>query len=109
MTTHIRNLGLLGAVVLVAAIVIEALTQGYGTSFSDLINTGWGRTITLDLYVGLAFVAAWIWHRESSSRTRMVWILSLLIFGNIATGIYVGVSAARSSDVTEFLTGNPTA
>ena len=108
MIRHTRTLGIAGAALLLAAIALEASTNGYASSFADLIATGWGRTITLDLYIGLAFIAVWIWRRETNNRTRIGWILSLLVLGNIATGVYVAFRAASSANMTEFLTGSPT-
>lgn len=106
MTRYAQFLGFLVAIILLAVVAVEAATGGYTTPFSELLRDGWGRTITLDLYLGLVIAVAWVIHREGSMKRRIPWILALLIFGNIATGVYVAWVARGSADAAEFFNGS---
>jgi len=101
-------LGTLIAIVLLAAVLVEAATGGYSSPFSELLQGGWGRTIALDLYLGLIIIAAWVVYREQSMRRAVPWLLALLVLGNIAAGVYVAWVARRSADSAEFFGGSQT-
>jgi hypothetical protein len=108
MARRAQLLGILASSVLLAVVVAEAFTGGYSTPLTGLLDGGWGRTITLDLYIGLLLVAAWIAHRERDWSRRAAWIAAIVMFGNIATGIYLWRVARSSSHADEFLNGPST-
>lgn len=75
----------------------------YGFSMGDFFEEGkvitslaWGRVTLVDLYVGIAFFALWIIHRESSILRAVVWITLLVFLGNLAASAYLYLAFLQS-------------
>lgn len=91
-----RVFALLGLLTMLAIIL-------YGFSRGDFFEEGkiitsmaWGRVTLVDLYVGLAFFALWIIHRESSILRAAAWIILLVFLGNLAASAYLYLAFLQS-------------
>jgi prepilin signal peptidase PulO-like enzyme (type II secretory pathway) len=86
----------LGALIMTAVIV-------YGFIAGDLIGEAmalfpypWFQISMVDLYTGLFLFSGWIAFRERSRKTTAIWIVMLILLGNLATCIYALVAAIQS-------------
>lgn len=101
-----RTLAGIGFVAMGAAI-------GYGFAAGDffaegrvLLSMPWGIVSLVDLYVGFALFSAWIAFREASAVRAAVWILLVVVLGNLTTSLYVLLALARSrGDWAQFWQG----
>lgn len=93
------------AAVLVGFIVRSSLEMSLAAGLRATVDTWWGITTMVDLYAGLAAAAAWIAYRERSAARTTAWVVALLLLGNLATALYVGIAAIRSRSLDELVRG----
>ncbi len=77
-------LGLLLAAIIVANGQVDVLE-----GLKRVLAEPWGVVTLLDLSVGLLFVAGWITVIEPRPLYAAVWIIALLVLGNIVTLIFL--------------------
>lgn len=82
---------------LMVTVILLAFWQGdFRAEGRLLLALPWGVVTLVDLYVGFLLFAGWIWYREGNPVTSSVWVLSLLMLGNLLAGIYVLLALKRS-------------
>lgn len=83
-----------------ALVMVVALAQALGSNlFAQgglVMDLAWGRTLLVDIYVGLLLFSLWIGWREPARGTAAAWILALLLLGNIVACVYV-LAALRAA------------
>lgn len=55
----------------------------------------WFRATLADAYFGFLTFYAWVFYRETSPVSRSVWLLLILLLGNIAMSIYMLIALGR--------------
>ncbi len=76
--------------VLMGAVLIYALRYGYGWSqLTAIASIPWGQVVLVDLYLGFALFGAWIVWREGAGLAAALWIVALLVVGNLVSCLYV--------------------
>lgn len=58
-------------------------------SVRKILEFHWGRQISLDLYIGLALFMGLVYLHEGSLLVSALWLLPTILFGNLATFLYV--------------------
>jgi hypothetical protein len=61
-------------------------------SIRDILGRAWGRQVVFDLYLGLLIFAGFIFMTEPSFLLALLWTGGLLVFGNIASLLYLVVN-----------------
>lgn len=51
----------------------------------------WGRQIGIDLYLGLFMFIAFVFFHQQTVLVSLLWIIPILIFGNLATLLYLAL------------------
>ncbi|MCB9858569.1 MAG: DUF1475 family protein [Phycisphaerales bacterium] len=69
-----------------------------------IVRLPWGLVTLADLSFGLFFIALWIAHLERRVWPTAMWIVLLLVLGNLATAIYLLVRLYKCRSLTEVLT-----
>ena len=92
-------------VVMVAAIFVSMATGDFSGEGSWLLDHPWGRMTLIDLYVSIALFAAWVFLRERSPWTAVLWLPAFVILGSGGTALYAAIASFRSDDVRSFLLG----
>lgn len=108
--TGVRVVGViagLGAFALLGLIVRSSMEMSLAAGLRATVDTWWGVTTMVDLYAGLAVVAAWIAYRERSVARTAMWVLGLLLLGNLTTLVYLSWAALRARTMDELLRGSP--
>ncbi len=87
-----HRLGLMG---LFAAILAGMLVVTIRASMvrsvldnGDLMKDVWFQATLADAYFGFVAFFVWVAYREKSARTRLGWLLAIMLLGNIAMSIY---------------------
>jgi hypothetical protein len=62
----------------------KSMTYGYSYLFSER----WGIATLADAACGFLTFYAWVFYKESSALSRIVWFALIMFFGNIAMSIY---------------------
>lgn len=84
---------MLSVAVLIFAVLLGLLLTGFGwasghnlwLSLDNILSDPWGAVALLDLGAGLVFAAAWIAAVEPRRGHASVWIVALVVLGNVAT------------------------
>lgn len=92
-------------VVMFAAIVVAMATGDFGTEGSWILDNPWGRMSLIDIYVGIALFAGWVFLREESPWVAVLWLPAFVILGNAGTALYAAIAAFRTDDIRAFLLG----
>ena len=100
-TRHALQIGqcvsALGAVFM-TSVILYAVVNGNGSEELDwLLTHPWGVVSLVDLYVGFTLFSLWIFLREESAITALVWTVFVMCLGNFTTSVYV-LRALRSSN-----------
>jgi hypothetical protein len=94
-----------GVAAMVAVIAIAIGSGSFAEEGGQILDLAWGKVTLVDLYVGLLLVAVWIIWLERTPSRWIPWVVGLVLLGNLTTAAYVLLRAARTSSVTEALTG----
>jgi hypothetical protein len=62
---------------------------------AEVIGNPWFIATLFDAYFGFLFFWAWVVHKETRWSTRLLWLLAILLLGNIAMAIYVLIQLHR--------------
>ena len=80
------------------SVILYAAVNGNGSEELDwLVTHPWGVVSLVDLYVGFTLFSLWIFLREESAITALVWTVFVMCLGNFTTSVYV-FRALRSSN-----------
>lgn len=97
---------ILGAIAMAAAIVYGVAAGDFGAEGAQLLQMPWGIVTLVDVYVGFALFSMWIVYREAALPPKVVWIVLLLLLGNLLAAVYVllALNASRG-DWRKFFLG----
>jgi hypothetical protein len=86
----------IGAFIMFAVIVYGFVVGDLIGEASVLFRHPWFQVSMADLYTGLFLFSGWIGFRERSRTRTTIWILLLILLGNLATCIYALTAAIQS-------------
>jgi hypothetical protein len=92
-------------VVMFVAIGVAMGTGDFGDEGAWILDHAWGRMSLIDLYVGIALFAGWVFLRERSWWIAMLWLPVFVVLGNAGTALYAAIASFRADDVRDFLLG----
>jgi hypothetical protein len=85
------------SMVVMAAMLVHGFTEGrFWEEGGVLTSIPWGRVSLADVYVGFALFGGWVAFREPSKPRAAVWIISILVLGNMVSGLYALVALGES-------------
>ena len=86
--------------------LIYGFTQGnFQQDGKMLLNNPWGIVSIVDLYSGFLLFSAWIYFREKSIFTAMLWIVFVMLMGFWAASLYSLVQSYLSENWVGFWMG----
>ena len=59
------------------------------------VDRAWTIATLCDAYAGFVTFYAWVWYKERSASTRLVWLVAILLLGNMAMSTYVLLALRR--------------
>lgn len=78
--------------ILFTALIGWASVRGdFGAEFAAITAMPWGRVSLVDLYIGFALYAAFVWYVEDKLSTKLLWALPVIVLGNAWSLIWVAV------------------
>jgi hypothetical protein len=92
-----KALSAIGFLLMAFLIIRAILTGDFNAEGADLVRGPWGQLSLTDVYVGFLIVAGWIIFRERSFVRSLVWIVLLLVLGNVIACLYIFIALQRSS------------
>ena len=91
-------LSAIGFLIMAFMIVRAILTGDFSGEGADLVRGPWGQLSLVDVYIGFLVFSGWIIFREQSFLRSLLWIISLLILGNLIACLYVFLALHNSQD-----------
>ncbi len=91
----------LGIAALLTLIAFSAMQMSLMAGLRATVDTRWGVTTMVDLYLGLFAIAGWIAHRERSLPRTIAWLVGLCLLGNLATLVYLFIASLRARSVDD--------
>lgn len=102
--TAIRTVSALGVAAMTIALIIGFASGDFSGEGGQILDLIWGRVTLIDLYVGVAIIAAFVFWRERSLPVSIAWLAMFVVLGHWATALYVLVASMRTRSVEELLT-----
>ena len=84
--------------VLVAMLAVTTWAQmqeGFLTALARIPSDPWFVATLFDTYFGFLAFFFWVCYRERSALARVVWLVLILLLGNIAMAVYVLIQLSR--------------
>jgi hypothetical protein len=96
----------IGSWVMVGFLIHSFLNGDLMSEGRVLLDMPWGVMSLVDLYTGLLLFSCWIWWREPHRSVALLWILALLLSGNLGSCLYMLIAILRSNGRLErFISG----
>ena len=102
--TAIRTVSALGVAAMTIALIYGFTSGDFSGEGGQILDLIWGRVTLIDLYVGVALIAAFVFWRERSLPISLAWLASFVVLGHWATALYVLMASVRARSVDELLT-----
>lgn len=96
-----------GICVLVGLIVASSLEMSLLSGLKATVDTRWGVTTMVDLYLGLLAVAVWIAWREGGVVKPLAWLAGLCLLGNLTLLVYIFIASLRARSVDDLFRPAP--
>lgn len=93
---YIRTVAWIGLLTISAALCYAMVVGHFYTDGARLLENPWGLATVIDIYVGFALFSCWVAWRESHVTKALVWIVLIMLGGNLVSAVYV-LNALRSS------------
>jgi hypothetical protein len=94
---NFAKVGAVLGILVMASILIYGFTVGdFSREGQVLLSMPWGIVALVDVYVGFLLFAGWIVYRERSALRSIVWVVLLLILGNLVASLYVLIALISS-------------
>jgi len=79
--------------------ILRAIFVGdFNREGADLIRGPWGQLSLVDVYIGFFLFAGWIIYREKSFVRSAIWIILLIVLGNLTACLYVLIALQTSEN-----------
>jgi len=104
MKTALRFWFLFVLLVMVGVTTWASLHENVVAAFLRLARDPWGLATLADAY--FAFLVFWLWvaWKEGCWSSRIIWLLAILLLGNLAMAAYVLIELTRVDGVEALLT-----
>ncbi len=84
-------------VIAMASIIIYAFISGnFSVEGAKLLAMPWGIVSMVDLYVGFILFSIWIFYREKSIVSALIWTVLMLTLGFFTGSLYTLIAAITS-------------
>jgi hypothetical protein len=100
----IRYASLASLIVMASMIVFSISTGNLFEEGAIIGSLVWGQMSLVDLYVGFFLVYLWVFYKESSLITRVIWAILFVVTGSMATALYIYKESLKTDSIEKLLT-----
>ncbi|MBN1122408.1 MAG: DUF1475 family protein [Anaerolineae bacterium] len=93
-----KVLSAIGFLVMLYMILRAIFVGDFNGEGADLIRGPWGQLSLVDVYIGFFLFAGWIIYREKSFVRSTMWIVLLMVLGNLTACLYVLIALQTSKN-----------
>jgi hypothetical protein len=99
-------LSFVGFVIMLGAILSGFIWGNFLEEGAIITSVLWGNISLIDVYIGFLIFIAWIVYRERSVLLTIVWIIAVLVLGNLSTCLYLIIAFYQSGgNIDRFFRG----
>jgi hypothetical protein len=82
-------LALIGFFVMLIFITTAFIVGDFSSEGSIILSLAWGKVSLIDVYIGFLIFCGWIIYRERSVGRSLMWVIFMMIFGNLTACLYI--------------------
>ena len=102
-----KGVALLGLVAMAAILTYGFVVGDFRGEGGVLLSMPWGIVSLVDVYTGFILFSGWIAYREKSVVRTVVWIVLVMLLGNLTASLYALIALYGSrGDWKRFWLGN---
>ena len=102
-----KVVALLGVLAMAAVLTYGFTVGDFNGEGQVLLSMPWGIVSLVDVYIGFILFSGWIVYREKSLVRSIVWIVCVMVLGNLTASLYVLIALLTSrGDWKRFWLGN---
>jgi len=103
----VTALALIGFIIMLVSITTAFIVGDFFQEGSALLSLAWGKVSLIDVYIGFIIFCGWIIYREQSVGRSLIWVIFMMIFGNMTACLYVLIALRQSrGDWSRFWLGD---
>ena len=91
-----KVVAVLGVLVMASILIYGFAVGDFGGEGQVLLSMPWGIVSLVDVYVGFVLFSGWIVYREKSLLRSAVWIILVMILGNLIASLYTLIALLTS-------------
>ncbi len=98
---YVSIIAWIGFATVFIAVLYATVAGQFSIDGPRLLQNPWGVATLIDIYVGFALFSCWVFWRETRLEKAALWIVLILIAGNIASTVYVLIALHGSRGSVE--------
>lgn len=103
----VTALALIGFIIMLVSITTAFIIGDFFQEGSVLLSLAWGKVSLIDVYIGFIIFCGWIIYREGSLWRSMIWVILMMVFGNMTACLFILLALRQSrGDWTRFWLGD---
>ena len=103
----VTALALIGFLIMLISISTAFIVGDFSAEGSIIFSLAWGKVSLIDVYIGFLIFSGWIIYRERSLGRSIMWVILMMIFGNMTACFYILLALRQSrGDWTRFWLGD---
>jgi hypothetical protein len=91
-----KAVAVLGVVSMASVLLYGFAVGDFGREGQVLLNMPWGIVSLVDVYIGFILFSGWIVYREKSAVRSAIWVILVMILGNLTASLYVLIALLTS-------------
>lgn len=92
----VTALALIGFLIMLFSISTAFIVGDFSTEGSIILSLAWGKVSLIDVYIGFIIFCGWIIYRERSPWLSVIWVILMMIFGNMTACLYILIALRQS-------------
>jgi len=91
----VTALALIGFIIMLISIITAFIVGDFSAEGSIILSLAWGKVSLIDVYIGFLIFSGWIIYRERSVGRSLIWVIFMMIFGNMTACLYILIAVRQ--------------
>jgi hypothetical protein len=92
----VTALAFIGFLIMFFSISTAFIVGDFSEEGSIILSLAWGKVSLIDVYIGFLIFSGWIIYRERSVGRSLIWVIFMMIFGNMTACLYILLALRQS-------------
>jgi hypothetical protein len=92
----VTALAFIGFLIMLFSIATAFIIGDFSGEGSVILSLVWGKVSLIDVYIGFLLFSGWIIYRERSVGRSLIWVIFMMIFGNMTACLYILIALRQS-------------